>query len=149
MSADTTKTARPAGFWLAIAAGVVVVATVATAIGMMGSPWQQRLMRLDAQRVNDLQQLESRIELHANKHDALPPDLRKLVATGANLALVSPETHAPYEYIATGKDTYQLCAIFDTDNRAVRRSDLGWSGDLIDWAHAAGRHCFARDVDLD
>ncbi len=66
------------GRWLAIAASVVVAATLVAAVWMMGSPSTQREANLDGRRVGDLSQIARLLDDHLLTHDALPPDLATL-----------------------------------------------------------------------
>lgn len=133
-----------AGRWLAIAASVVVVATVVAAVLVMGSPSAQREAKLDARRAADLFRIASAVDRWVERHDALPPDLAALAAEpGVRLAVADPVTGAPYAYAVTGPRSYELCATFTTDT--ARSGDVaGWPGEV--WSHASGRHCFERKV---
>jgi len=132
--------ARPVGQWLMVLAGLVVVATVVGAIAVMGSPVQQRQMRIDEQRIQDLRSIEAAVRLHWNDESSLPDDLATVDARpGVALDLADPQTGAPYGYRRTGTDAFELCATFATDS-AARRARRDWQG--LEWAHGAGHHCF-------
>lgn len=129
------------GRWLALVAGVVVVATVAAAIAVMGPPWTQREARFDRRRVEDLERIVDAIARYAETHDALPPDLATLARQpGLRLAIADPKNQAPYAYEVTGARSYRLCATFATDTAAERAGF--WTHE--DWSHGAGRQCFDR-----
>lgn len=131
------------GRWLLVAAGIAIIATVAAALWVMGSPGAQRLVRLDQRRVQDLQQVEQAIDLHFRRHDALPADLAALATQpGVRLAVADPVDGAAYGYEATGPRSYRLCARFDTDTAQAPDGARPWGGH--DWSHGAGRHCFER-----
>jgi len=130
---------------LAVIASVVVGATLVAAIAVLDSPPQQREQRLDARRVQDLQQLESAIEVYHAGHKALPADLAALRAEmpGWNLAPGDPASGAQYGYEVLGDRSYRLCAQFTTDTAAA---DTPY-GPVVDaWNHGAGRQCFNREV---
>jgi hypothetical protein len=125
------------GLYLAIAASIVVVATLAAAIGVMGTPAQQRLVRLDERRIGDLDRIVRVIREHG-----LPPDLATLARTpGERLTIVDPVDGQPYEFARLGKDRYRLCARFATDSAKVPSAWYQRSA----WSHGQGRHCFDRD----
>lgn len=130
---------------LAVIASVVVGATLVAAIVVMDSPPEQREQRLDARRVQDLQQLADAIgEYHAG-HKALPADLAALQAQmpGWNLAPGDPARGVPYEYEVLGARSYRLCAEFSMDTAAA---DTPHGPEVDAWKHGAGRHCFNREV---
>jgi hypothetical protein len=137
--------ARPVGQWLLVLAGVVVVATVIGAIAVMGSPGEQRKMRIDEHRINDLRAIEAAVRLHRNDAGSLPEDLATLNARpGVALDMADPQTGASYEYRRDGADAFELCANFATDS-GDRRTQRGWQG--LEWAHGAGRHCFTFRIE--
>lgn len=138
-------TARPVGQWLLALAGIVVVATVIGAIAVMGSPGEQRKMRIDEHRINDLRAIETAVRLHRKDAGSLPEDLATLGARpGVALDLADPQTGTPYEYRRDGADTFVLCANFATDSAAGRERQR-WQG--LQWAHGAGRHCFTFRIE--
>ncbi|HVI57926.1 MAG TPA: hypothetical protein VM619_03495 [Luteimonas sp.] len=138
--------ARGPGYWLAIAAGAVVVAAVVAAFVVMGPPAAQREARLDARRVQDLQRLAGGIESHARLHDALPAALATLAAQpGARWPTHDPATGAPYGYAVTGKRSFRLCAVFATDTARAPGDAAPWGGD--EWSHAVGERCFDRKLE--
>lgn len=137
--------ARPVGKWLLVLAGLVVVATVIGAIAVMGSPGEQRQMRIDEQRIQDLRSIEAAVRLHRNDEGSLPDDLATVDARpGVALDLADPQTGTPYEYKRTGTDAFELCAVFATDS-AARKARRNWPG--LEWAHGSGRHCFRFRID--
>lgn len=136
--------AGKAGRWLAIAASMVVAATVIAAIAVMGSPSAQREAKLDARRAADLFRISSAVDRWVERQDALPPDLAALAAEpGARLAVADPVTGAPYAYAITGPRSYELCATFTTDT-AQSGDVTSWPGEV--WSHDAGPQCFERKV---
>src|SRR3546814_1642809 len=72
--------ARPVGQWLLVLAGVVVVATVIGAIAVMGSPGEQRKLRIDEHGINDLRAIEPAVRLHRKGTGSLPEYLATLDA---------------------------------------------------------------------
>ncbi|NDK38637.1 hypothetical protein DT603_07255 [Pseudoxanthomonas gei] len=132
---------RNAGRWLAIAASVVVVATLIGAMLVMGSPASQRESRLDRKREQDLTRIAMLITTRAQAGKPLPASLAALASEpGVRLATRDPQTDAPYGYETTGHDTYRLCAVFTTDT--AQESGRGWIDQ--EWLHGQGRHCFDR-----
>lgn len=132
---------RTPGFWLAVAAGVVVVAAVVGGLVIVGGPGEARLEKLDTARRDDLRTIEHAVAEVWDRTDALPPSLDSLRAADRLRPedLADPETGASYDYRVLSDSTYELCATF------ARASDdrERWLHDrsAID-AHGAGRHCF-------
>lgn len=118
---------------------VAVGAAVAAGLWLAGSPAEQRLLRLDDQRVADLGRLVRLLNLRWQATESLPAALDGLV-DGQRLSRIplDPETDAPYEYRTTGPGSYELCAVFSTPSRAEAAGSF--------WSHGAGRQCFAFDV---
>ena len=130
---------------LAIGAGVVAVATVVAAIFMMGSPAEQRRIRIDAGRIDDLNAIEEAVRANAVEHDGkLPADLVALEQPGRVLQLADREAGKPYEYAIVDPKRFRLCAHFDTDT--AKRQTIQYPASLPKWAHGAGRHCFTRTL---
>lgn len=137
----------PAGFgrWLLVVACVVVVATLAGAIVVMGPPAAQRAEKLDRKRVLDLWHIERAVDGYAESKDALPPDLDTLAKQpGQRLPTTDPDGGPPYAYEITGKRSYRLCAVFTTDTAAAQEVAMPWSSE--EWNHGIGRHCFDRKI---
>ncbi|MDN5782220.1 MAG: hypothetical protein L0H23_09415 [Luteimonas sp.] len=136
---------RSSGHWLLVLAGIVVLATLAGAIAVMGSPAEQRRMRLDERRVGDLRQIEAAMRAYQVDTDALPDTLDVLDARpGVALDVSDPETGLRYEYRKTGADVFELCAVFVTDT-AARKAGRRWQEPR--WVHGTGRHCFTIHLD--
>jgi hypothetical protein len=133
-----------AGRWLAVAASVVVVATVAAAMLAMGSPGSQRESRLDRKREQGMERIAMAIDFRAKAGQPLPADLASLAREpGRRLSITDPATGAAYAYETTGDRSYRLCAVFATDTALESRK--AWIDQ--EWLHGKGRHCFDRKAD--
>lgn len=133
------------GRWLLIGAGVIVLATLAGAIAVMGLPSSQRDVRLDQRRVQDLQRITRLIDLHVERDRALPPDLDTLARQpGRQVSIVDPVDGSAYAYEITDERAYRLCAVFATDTATT----TGFHGAPVadEWLHGARRQCFDRKV---
>ena len=125
---------------VAIVGSIVAIgAAVVAAFWLIGSPGEQRLRRLDEQRVAELGQMMNAARYRWNDERVLPETADGLV-NGEFLTRVptDPTTLEPYEYRVTGPLDFELCATFD---RPSRPEDVG---DF--WYHDAGRRCFQFDV---
>ena len=100
------------------------------ALWISGNPFNQRLVRLDRQRVSDLRSLQGAISRFHKKEKRLPKSLSELKG--------SPDTYVdrtsdsitgiPYVYKPINKSSYRLGAVFDLptpsyDNNSTRSKD--------------------------
>lgn len=141
--------------WAVIA--VVAVAVIGGFISA-GSPFKQRLLRFDGQRLADLQTLQSQIVNYWTQKNRLPAaldDLRDSIS--GFIPPVDPETGAPYTFRTTGNLSFELCARFNLsskDNTLYKERyaypvPVGPYGEptLDNWDHGVGEHCFLRTID--
>lgn len=141
--------ARP-GRMLLIAAAAVIVATLIASYVVLGPPGLQRMRKLDANRVADLCRIDNAVHVYAKVHKTLPSDFAAMSENnGTRFPPKDPLSQAAYEYQPTGKDTYRLCANFQTDSASSPAPDLpaySYAGE--EWPHNVGRKCFDRRADL-
>jgi hypothetical protein len=125
---------------VAIAGAVAVVAlAVAAGLIVVGSPGEQRLLRLDERRINGLSQLSNRAEFHWNQERSLPQTAAELVDGRFLTRLPSdPVTREPLEYRVTGPRQFEVCATFDRPSRPHLAGDF--------WFHEGGRRCFMFEM---
>ncbi len=124
---------------------------VIAAFFVVGSPQDQRDERLDQDRIQDLSSIENTVQWYYVEENVLPETLGDLEGRTKNPYIpVDPDTEEPYEYTVTGEMTYQLCAVFATDNidseDYVRPVINNKYGVMNLWLHEAGRHCFDIEV---
>jgi hypothetical protein len=140
------------------ATGVLVLATIIAGFFIVGTPGEARKMRLDVQKVADLQSVQSQVVYYWQQKKALPMSLADLHdSISGYRAPVDPQTNQPYEYIKTGPLSFQLCADFNaagSNNNAMEgryptsiAMPYAKGGMLDNWQHAAGRTCFERVID--
>jgi hypothetical protein len=134
--------------------GVLVAVSIAAGFFIIGTPGQARQVRLDAQRVQDLQNIQSQIVYYWQQKEALPADLAEL-----NDPLSywqepqDPATGMPYRYERQSALGFTLCATFaaaGTSRGPMARPvepAYGTKGQDDNWAHAAGEACFSRSID--
>lgn len=151
------KTPWPKNFaWIV---SMMVGAAIVGGFFMVGSPATQRARRLDEQRVNHLQAIQSQIINYWQQKNALPGELDDLYDSISGFRPPpDPETDLPYEYVITNESslTFQLCAAFKTSNSFYNRTlkPLVPERNFIDpyqqnWDHTIGRVCFDRTIDPD
>ena len=135
---------------------VIAIVAVIVIIGFFiaGSPFKQRLVRFDRERVNDLQMIQGQIVNFWMNKEKLPASLNDLKDNISGfVAPVDPETGNPYEYRVKGNLTFELCANFNFTSKegAVNISAPAYPryGIEENWNHSAGRVCFERTIDPD
>lgn len=135
-------------FWGSV---VVVLASIIGGFAIIGSPATQRDLRLDRERVQDLDMIQYQILSYWQKTDELPENLSALNDPLFGFIVPEdPETGESYEYHALSNLSFELCAIFAKDGSEVEstpefsRAFPGLDGN---WQHGAGRKCFERVID--
>jgi len=158
---------------LVLASSFVIVAVVAGFM-IVGSPSEQRSLRFDEKRVQDLQSIQSQVLTYWQQKEKLPETLTDL----ANPLLGQSVSRDPefesgkeYEYSTKGKLTFELCAtfalpmpkgweeyskgggiepmIYREDGSVSSYPYPGPFGTNESWDHEAGRTCFERTIDTD
>ena len=146
-----------------VGVAVLAVVTIGAGFFIVGTPAEARLARYDAQKVNDLQNIQSQIVYFWQAKQKLPgtiTDLNNSLNYGP--VPVDPQTGKPYVYQPGEGLSFKLCADFNTasranpsaltETRAVEPAPVGLGGkDLMmqtdNWQHGAGRVCFERTID--
>ena len=145
----------------AVSIGVAILALVTIVAGffIVGTPAQARLARFDAQKVSDLQNIQSQVIYYWQAKQVLPTkldDLNNSLAYGT--VPVDKQTGEPYVYKTTGKLSFQLCAVFNaqsrgnqnvySETRTMMPVPVGDKGVMQDnWQHESGQVCFDRTID--
>jgi type II secretory pathway pseudopilin PulG len=136
----------------AIGTSIIILVSIGLGFIFVGSPAQQRQVRFDEQRVNDLATIQNEIINYYGQKDKLPPTIDSLTNTLTGFTVpVDPDTNAAYEYSAESKLDFQLCATFstasDSQNINITRPVYYSTPYGQNWNHAAGRVCFDRTID--
>lgn len=168
----------PAKFgWLWSSVALLLVAgAVVWSFMVMGSPMEQRQLRLDERRVQDLQSIQGQVIQYWQQKEVLPDTLDKLKDPTSYYSLPVPpefEKGEKYEYnvVAEKPLTFELCATFAApmpkgwqeygNARPYPMFEGGYGGDMAmsypypgggmneSWDHEAGRTCFERTIDPD
>ncbi len=137
------------------AVGVLVVATVAAGFFIIGSPQSQRILRIDQQRVSDLQTIQWQVVTYWQQKESLPATLSELNDPIAGFVVpVDPQTGAAYAYTRQSPLDFTLCATFGAEGGY---SDYSYARPVTaipneakapdTWEHAAGEVCFDRSID--
>lgn len=127
--------------------GALVILTVAAGFLIIGSPQSQRQMRIDAQRVSDLQQIQSQVLSYWQAKESLPENLSDLEDPFSGWTIpTDPVTKAPYTYHRYSPLDFGLCATFSQPGNA---QDTYYAPVAVsdNWQHGAGPTCFDRTID--
>ena len=125
---------------------VIVLAAVVTGFMNSETPAEVREMRIDENQVNDLQDMQWRIENHYRTEDTLPESL-EIVYTFESVP-EAPEGRASYTYEIESEAEYQLCAEFSKDSNPDAYGRIYSVPEKnYNWNYAAGYHCFEREID--
>ena len=133
---------------LAIAAVVVVVATVGYSIYVIGTPGQQRQIRLDEQRIEDLRSISRNVDRYYEFNGAMPANLFDLQGPQYSVqSIADPDTGRPYGYHLVGGVDYELCAVFNAESPERRDERRSFSESI--WDHGPGLTCFALTAEAE
>ncbi|MDD5041811.1 MAG: DUF5671 domain-containing protein [Candidatus Peribacteraceae bacterium] len=133
-------------------AGVVVVVIVA-GFTLSGSPFEQRRVRFDEQRLSDLQNIQYQVIEYWIAKQALPATLTDVQSPLVGFVLpTDPNTHEAYGYNKLAALKFSLCATFDTTSQSANRNRNTYplkEGTMDFWDHGTGNVCFERTIDPD
>lgn len=137
---------------------VIVVIIIAIIYGFFvaGSPFEQRLVRFDNQKVGDLQTIQNATINYWIQKQKLPQSLNDLVDNISGFAPPKdPQNGEVYVYKKVNDLSFELCAKFNlsSDNPLIDQryyvaepiSPLGKQPE--NWKHDAGEICFKRIID--
>jgi len=143
--------------WISL---IVVIGMLVLGFFIAGSPAKQRAIRMDEQRISDLQTLQYEIINYWQYKEELPASLDVLRndITGF-IPPLDPETKASYEYAVLEPLKFKLCAVFSLpdpysgDKAGMETTPAvpyynGYPSTMNQtWDHEAGQKCFERTID--
>jgi hypothetical protein len=158
-----------------VLSSVIVLLAVSYSFMIMGSPFKQRMLRLDDRRVNDLQSVQYQVINYWQQKEKLPEKLSDLVSPLSGYSLpVDPEFEKGKNYEYELKDAkklkFALCAEFSlpmpkgwreyggsdavpmpyfSEKAYVSSVYPPMGGTNESWDHETGRTCFERTIDKD
>lgn len=142
---------------VSIAFTVFALAIVGSGFFIVGTPAEARLARFDAQKINDLQNIQSQIIGFYQAKQKLPgviTDLNNSLSYGP--VPVDPQSGKSYEYRPGEGLSFKLCAAFNAASRGNQTfyaeftapAPMGGKMAIPDnWQHGAGNVCFDRIID--
>lgn len=129
--------------------GALVLVLVVLVVGFMNieTPQEVREMRLDEQQVNDLRDIQFRIEEYYRVQETLPTSIDSLYS--GMKPPQAPTGRAAYQYKIVDETTYELCATFvapSTTTLSDRSVAPLYTKDNYNWEYQAGEKCFTRVI---
>ncbi len=155
-----------------LVASLLVLSMIVWSFCVIGSPMNQRKLRLDQRRINDLQSIQWQVISYWQQKEKLPETLGEL-STPISSYMVSQDPEfqkgSVYEYAKKTDKSFELCATFALplpkgwvpngsgggvypmmETRDMAVSSMPYPGGVADsWDHEAGRACFERTIDPD
>ena len=111
---------------------VVVVAALGYSMFLLGTPGEQRDLRLDRERVSNLTNIARNINTYWSLNGSLPGSFEDMSGSRFSIRSVNdPESNDQYEYNALGDADYELCAVFSTDTDKSGEADRAFSGQCL------------------
>lgn len=139
-------------------ASIAVIGSVIGGFFIVGSPATQRNRRFDERRLSDLTVLQDQIINYWTQKNKLPEQLDDLRDPARGFEPPSdPDSDLPYAYRVLTPLSFELCAVFATEQNAKDRSGahapspayFGKGAVNFSWTHGAGKSCFSRTIDPD
>ncbi len=142
-------------------AALLVIGSIVAGFRVIGSPATQRAYRYDAERVMNLQSIQSQITYYWQQKGFLPASVEAATDSLSGWSIpLDPVTKAPMEYSKLSDLSFRLCANFEKPNAPYMGYDMGneismtrpamYDGGIKggnNWDHQAGRQCFDRTID--
>jgi hypothetical protein len=146
-----TLSARVRMIWR-VGAIVLVAGSIVLGFTVIGSPRTQRLVRYDAQKVSDLQNIQSQVLSYWQMKKSLPVSVNDLNDDLSYFVVpTDPETGMEYEYSIVSPTTFKICATFNLDSKTQNSNSIARpydaTGTSENWNHQAGKECFERTID--
>lgn len=135
--------------------GVLLLASIISGFFIAGTPSEQRAVRFDEERINDLMMIQDQVVSYAISNSSLPENGEVLTDWAGELPL-DPDTNLPYTYTKVSDTEFTMCATFSTEQtdtelqsyypmyteKAIDAQLIGG----VTWKHTVGDYCFTRTV---
>ena len=132
---------------------LIVLVSIIFGFSVFGSPATQRSIKLDREKIMNLQTIQNQIVFYWQDKNQLPETLDDVKDPLSNLDLpTDPQSGEDYIYKKTGNLEFELCAEFNlpSDNQSQARETYLYdpsSAGSENWNHEAGEFCFERAID--
>lgn len=148
-----------------IVSSLVIIISIVCGFFVMGSPFNQRMQRIDRQRITDLQSIQWQIMNIWQQKGELPKLITEITNPLSGFMVPKdPEElqdiSKKYTYEQTGKTSFKLCATFNLKVDGGTQSKFGYYsgsdypsypeyiGSSDSWIHNEGYYCFERNIDV-
>lgn len=142
----------------AVGVGSLLLASIISGFFIAGTPSEQRAVRFDEDRINDLLVLQNNIVNYSVLNSALPKDSTELTNWAGELP-TDPDTDVPYTYTKKSKTEFELCATFASEQLEDSANTMYYpeiyqektTVNLVggsSWKHSVGEYCFERTVEF-
>lgn len=133
-----------------IGMGAALLVAISLVAGFMyiETPAEVREIRLDERQVEQLQDMQFRIQEYYSVRGGFPESIDDLY-NGEHVP-EAPEGRPAYRYVLTGETSYELCATFAYESRNLGRYPsvaFPMKQDNYTWDHGVGEKCFARIIE--
>lgn len=156
---DLRRKGKDFSLWAKVFVWKIIILVLAASVAgfyIAGSPFKQRDIKFDQERIGHLQTIQGQIVNYWIQKGKLPAGLNDLIDTISGFTPPNdPETGELYSYKNTGLLSFELCAVFNlpSENPGAFKArpigphsiDSGIEGGS--WDHAAGQQCFSRTID--
>lgn len=126
---------------------VIMIIAVSSGFFLIGSPFYQRQVRLDEERLDDLREIERKVINYWEKKNKLPAQLSNLEDSISGFIVPTDPEDRVYEYIITSIQSFDLCATFGTKSLELEKNITITDSYHSKWLHDSGRVCFERKID--
>jgi len=131
---------------------LIILSGIIYGVIQNGSPFMLRAQQMDAQRINDLTNIQSQIVYSEWQNKGIvPTSLDSLNDPISGFTVPKdPENSQNYEYKMISTNSFELCATFKTDNNKTKQTNIipTYSDSIKEnWQHTVGRVCFERTID--
>ena len=124
---------------------LLVVACLGYSMFLLGTPGEQRNLRLDEERRSNLRNISHNVDLYWELNGQLPENFEDMSGQRYSIhSIHDPESNEIYEYQMFEGTTYELCAVFSADSSESKIA-YGTFSDQA-WDHREGRHCFQLEA---
>jgi hypothetical protein len=134
---------------MAWAVAIVMIVAIGSGFFLIGSPFYQREVRLDGDRISDLRNIENRLINYWEKKRYLPTKLSELEDSISGFVVPTDPEGRDYEYQVINKTAFNLCATFNTKSLELEKNITVTDPYHSKWLHDSGRVCFDRVIDPD
>lgn len=130
----------------------LVAVALISSFFFIDSPLTVREQKFDQTIINKFSQIDNAINAYYGENKKLPENLKALINGGSTYYITENDltdqaTNKIFDYNIKGKDVYELCATFRTENKSQQANDKSYYM-MLDtrWLHSAGYQCLKQRI---